>query len=174
MKSAAIPVPMHRVQRAESWARLWLIWFAGRLIAWFGLFAPIPRNAARNLHSWLDDIARLVCCIIFLRVAARARMPHQRALRPPAQLTQRRALRGGDLRALFGAALRRHFRRGGIGQRLCALSDALANLEPLVGKLARRLANGLTRRRPVRARPERTRAAAFAAPLQPAPAADTS
>lgn len=165
---------MHRVQRAESWARLWLFWFAGRLIAWFGLFAPIPRDAARQLHGWLDDVARLVCCVIFLRVAARARLSRRGSDRPPVQLTQRRSLRGGILRAIFGAALRRRFRRGDIGQRLCALNDALANLAPLVRKLARRLANGLTRRRPIRARRERTRAFALAALPQPAPLADTS
>ncbi len=173
MKSAAIPVPMHRVQRFETWARLWLSWFAGRLIAWYGLFAPIPRAAERQLHEGLDVVARLVCCTVLLRALARMPARAARHCRPPANATQRGSLHGGFLRAAFGAALRRPLKRGSVSQRLLALTDALAKVDALAVKLLRRLACGLSRRRPIRARREAILALRSAVAPR-TPSADTS
>ena len=73
----------------------------------------------------------------------------------------------------MGAHLRRSLRARSIGQRITALLNTLRDLEAHAARLSRRLARGLTRRRPIRAARDADSFAAMPM-LAAVPGADTS
>lgn len=172
MRSAALIISSHRCARFETLARLSLLWIAGRLIAWFGLFAKLSPAAEREMGACLDPIARLVGGLICMRVVAPWRRP-ARTHRPHALAARRMRPRTSALRAILGLGLRRRFMRGPVSARVAALFDALAHMDDYAAACARRVPRGLTRVRPILAR------RAASAPLADAPffaraGADTS
>jgi hypothetical protein len=140
MRFVAEPISNLRLQRFHRWAMLWLKWFVGFLDA-AGAFAPISVEVEKIGHAWLDRIERVVLAIVMLRAAPRVRWI--KARRPFAlyRLKQR-----GMRRAVIGCALRRSLRPKSLRRRIEALTQSI---DCLVARLLKRLARGLTRRRPI-------------------------
>jgi hypothetical protein len=165
MRFAAEPISDLRLQRFHRWALLWLTWFAGFLDA-AAAFAPLSKHAERIGHLWLDRIERVILAIVMLRAA-----PRVRALRTKRPFALHRLKQSALARAVIGAKLRRVLRPKGLRQRCDALRRI--SISALVARILKRLPRGLTRRRPILARPEACIAqapSALFAPLR----ADTS
>jgi hypothetical protein len=154
----------HRLQRLHRWAMLWLRWFAAFLQG-AEAFAPLSTQARRIAHQWLDRIEQLIVSLILIRAASRVRFI--RAPRHSAQVRKETALP----RAVLGSALRKSLRAKDLGARIEALSQ---NINTLVARLFKRLPRGLTRRRPIRVRPETRSRDTMLLLLSAAPASDTS
>ena len=154
MTHSPIPISYQRLARLETWARLSLFWFAGRLFVWHGLLAPISRETAQEFHRWLDHIEQLVVRLIYLRAMDMLPdRPHARRRgSPPANPAQRTHIGLVDVRTAMGGRVRNVSGKGSLGHRLMALLRALGSLNLHAVRLARRLARGLTRRRPIRTR----------------------
>ena len=143
---------------------LWLKWFVGFLDA-AGAFAPISHQVEEAGHAWLNRIERVMLAIVKLRAAPRVRCI--KAHRPfAAHRLKERGLR----RAVIGAAMRRALRRRDLHRRIEALSQSI---DSLVARLLKRLARGLTRRRPIIPAPPPNALPAVAAFVL-MPSADTS
>jgi len=128
----------HRLARLMNWAAAWLMRFTACLITG----ATPPRGL-------LDDMARYVGKLIFLRAIAtlsprpaRMRLHHPRGA--PNGFRKRRHT-SALMRSAIGSALRRQLRAHGVAARVCALLCALANADALAAKLAKRLTHRLTR-----------------------------
>ena len=158
MRFVAEPISDLRLQRFHRWAMLWLKWFAAFLDA-AGAFAPISKQAESIGHHWLDRIERIILAIVMLRAVRRVR--RIKSHRPFAvHRLKQRALP----RAVIGSALRRALRPRDLRQRIAALTQSI---DGLVARLLKRLPRGLTRRRPLLARPDRRASesvSAFSAP----------
>jgi len=147
------PFPHIALQRFHRWAMLWLKWFAafsrGReppraaLAANAGARALLARHhrAARRQHR--DPRAA----------------PLVRGLDPPRH-AQHRHKRAQKRRAIVGGAIRRALRSKDLHQRIAALSQ---DIDTLVALFLKRAPHGLTRRRPILARPE-SRGSLYRAP----------
>ena len=166
MRFVAEPISSLRLQRFHRWALLWLTWFAGFLDA-AGGFAPLSKHAERIGHRRLDRIERVILAIVMLRA-----VPRVRALRTKRPLALHRLKQSALPRAVIGAKLRRALRPRQLRQRCDALRRISINA--LVARILKRLPRGLTRRRPILARPEARIAQAPSAPFANARAADTS
>ncbi len=138
------PISEHRLQQYHRWMLLWLGWLAA-FLAQARAFAPLANEASAIAHRWLDRIERLLVNIILIRAALHVRtiptLKHATHRRNETQLA----------RAIIGSAMRRAFRSRSLEQRIAALSQPV---EALVARLLKRLPRGLTRRRPMRPRPE--------------------
>jgi hypothetical protein len=164
MRSNAPAITELRIQRFHRWALLWLKWFASFLNA-ASANAPLSKQATAIGHQWLDRIEALVANVILVRAAARLR-----PMQPPKHAAHRRI--GAHLkRAIIGSAMRQSLRPRRLDQRIAALSQ---NIESLVARLLKRLPRGLTRRRPIRTRPEMRRAETARACNVETPPGDTS
>lgn len=166
MRFVAQPISDLRLQRFHRWALLWLTWFASFLDA-AGAFAPLSMHAEAIGHRWLDRIERVILAIVMLRAA-----PRVRALRTKRPFALHRLKQSALARAVIGAELRSALRPKGLSQRCETLRRI--SISALVARLLKRLPRGLTRRRPIRTRPEAPIAHAPSAPTAPACAADTS
>ena len=148
MRSNAPAITELRLQRFHRWALLWLKWFAAFLNGASG-FAPLSKQATAIGHQWLGRIETVLVNIVLVRAATRVRtvstLKHAAHRRIETHMT----------RAVIGSAMRRSLRSRRLDQRIAALSQ---NLEALVARLLRRRPRGLTRRRPIRTRPEMRRA----------------
>lgn len=144
MRLNAPPVSELRLQRYHRWMLLWLTWLAA-FLAEVSAFAPLSRQATQIAHQWLDRAERLLIDIVLLRAAA-----HVRAI-PALRHSAHRRVETHMSRAVIGAAMRRALRPKCLDQRIGALSQ---DVQGLVARLLKRLPRGLTRRRPVRTRPE--------------------
>lgn len=153
-----------RLGRIHRWAMLWLRWFAAFLEA-AGAFAPLSAQAQAIAHRWLDNIEEALIWIVLLRAIPRMR---------PAGAPKHPDRRRNDsqlVRAFVGSAMRKALRARDLRRRIEALSQ---DIDALVVRLVKRLARGLTRRRPILARRE-TRQAALSRGLVLTPrCADTS
>lgn len=139
MRQAPEPlISNHRLMRLTAWAKLWLAWFAGAFVA------CLWRTDARRQ---LDRAAGLVARLIFLHAALRMSSPPQR---PAHRL---RCAQSGAMRAVIGSALRRATRAADHWSRLAAILEVLRNAEVHILRHIRRLRLGLTRRRPLTAKP---------------------
>lgn len=137
--------PKLRLARLMTCARLWLVWLMAQLAA-IGS-APIERW----LRERTDDMALGIGWLIVLH--AWLRLPRRAA--PARNRRHGRLKTRGLRRAIVGSALRRALRARGAAARIAALSAIVANPEPHIARLARRLRRGLSRLRtiaPVRAR----------------------
>jgi hypothetical protein len=164
MRFVAPSISQHRLQRFHRWAMLWLDWFAAFLEA-ARAFAPLAPQTQRLAHAWLDPIERLVVGIVILRAA-----PHVRPLR----VRRYGAEHGGAAglhRAILGVSLRRRLRPKDLDRRIEALRQ---DIDALVAQLLKRLPRGLTRRRPIRPRPEMRAIALCAGCACAAPLCDSS
>lgn len=150
MRSNAPAITELRLQRFHRWALLWLKWFASFLNA-ATAHTPITGQAAEVANQWLARVEALLISIVLVRAAAR--------VRPVSTLkhSARRRIETHMARAIIGSAMRRFLRPRRLDQRIAALSK---NIEALVVRIAKRLPRGLTRRRPIRTRPELRRAEA--------------
>ncbi|MFZ2028703.1 MAG: hypothetical protein WAU68_00210 [Vitreimonas sp.] len=166
MRFVADPISHLRLQRFHRWALLWLTWFAGFLDA-ASAFAPLSTHAERIGHHWLDRIERVIIAIVMLRA-----VPRVRALRTNRPFALHRLKQTALSRAVIGAKLRRALRSKGLAQRCEALRRI--SISGLAAHILKRLPRGLTRRRPIRTRPEAHIAEALSAPFAIARAADTS
>jgi hypothetical protein len=166
MRFVAEPISHLRLQRFHRWALLWLTWFSGLLEA-AGAFAPLTKQAERVGHLWLDRIERVILAIAMLRAAPRVRALHTK--RP---FALHRLKQGALSRAVIGATLRRALRPKQLRQRCETLRRT--SISALAARILKRLPRGLTRRRPIRARPEARIVQAPSAPFAPLRAADTS
>jgi len=160
----APPISELRLQRHHRWMLLWLKWLAA-FLSEAGALAPLSRQAEQVAHQWLDKVERLLINIVLIRAARRVRtIP---TLKHSAHRRDETHMR----RAIIGATMRRSLRPDRLDQRIAALSQGV---QSLVTRLLKRLPRGLTRRRPVRTRPQ-TRAPEVAFVCVPAPqSADTS
>jgi len=144
MRSAAPPLSELRLQRIQRWILLWLKWFAA-FLSRAEAFAPFSHQATSIAHQWLNQIERILIAIVAIRAAAYVRptnTPKHSALpRTEQQL----------LRAVIGSAMRRALHAKNLRHRIAALSQ---NIDILVARLLKRLPRGLTRRRPIRTRPQ--------------------
>jgi hypothetical protein len=166
MRFVAQPISDLRLQRFHRWALLWLTWFASFLDA-ASAFAPLSKHAERIGHLWLDRIERVICAIVMLRAA-----PRVRVLRTKCPFALHRVKQDALSRVVIGAKLRRTLRPKGLAQRCEALRRI--SIGALVARILKRLPRGLTRRRPICARPEARIATAPSAPFASARVADTS
>jgi hypothetical protein len=161
------PITSARLARFFAWAMLWLMRHAWFLVQGGG-------EAQRHLHRMARTIARL----IVVRAARRcsgAAVPALARHAFAAPGFARRALPTPMrcARAGVGSWLRRRLRGRTAGARLCALFNALFDLEALTEHAARRITRRLTRLTPVLA--VRPPAEALASLAAPAPlSADTS
>jgi len=165
MRFVAPAISDLRLRRLHRWAMLWLTWFAAFLDVATS-FAPLSHAAADAAHHWLDRIEYLVVRIVFLRYVRRMRRVNMRK-----GVIEHRRIETSQLRAIMGTRTWSALRSKHLHIRIAALRQ---NLDALVARVLRRLPRGLTRRRPIRPRPERACIAmrdAFAAPVY---AADTS
>ena len=144
MRSNAPAITELRLQRFHRWALLWLKWFASFLNA-ATAHTPITGQAAKVAHQWLARVEAVLISIVLVRAGAR--------VRPVSTLkhSARRRIETHMARAIIGSAMRRSLRPRRLDQRIAALSQ---NIEALVARIAKRLPRGLTRRRPIRTRPE--------------------
>jgi hypothetical protein len=165
MRFVAEPISNLRLQRFHRWAMLWLKWFVSLLDA-SGALAPISAQAERIGHRWLDRIERIVFAIVMLRAA-----PRIRGMRDRRPFAMHRLKQAALSRAVIGAKQRRAFRPKSLRARIEALTESI---DLMVARLLRRLPRGLTRRRPILARPEAQIAAALGAWLAPRRAVDSS
>ncbi|MBX3430054.1 MAG: hypothetical protein KF779_10795 [Hyphomonadaceae bacterium] len=150
------PISELRLQRYHRWILLWLAWFAAFLTQ-AGAVAPLSRQAAKIAHQWLDGIERNLIELILIRAARQVRTI------PTLKHTAHRRRETHLARAIVGAAMRRALRPRDLRRRIAALSQPIA---PLAARILRRIPRGLTRRRPIGARPEpRTAFAASSADL---------
>jgi hypothetical protein len=154
MRIDAPPISAHKLQRLHCWILLWLKWFAA-FLAGAEAFAPFTSAATKEAHRWLDRIERGVISVVILRAYPRIRL--LRRLR----YSSHRRNETQIFRAVIGAALRRSLRVRDLRQRIEVLSQ---NVDALVARLVRRLPHGLTRRRPILARPEMHTPACAVAP----------
>lgn len=150
MRAHAPPISELRLQRIQRWMLLWLKWFAAFLTKAEAI-APFSRQARAIAHRWLNQIERVLTCVVAIRAA-----PHVRVTNAPKHATRPRT-EHQLLRAVIGSAMRRSLRARDLRQRITALSQ---NVDALVARLLKRLPRGLTRRRPIRPRPERRAGAA--------------
>lgn len=123
---------------------LWLKWFAAFLVQ-AGALAPFSRQATQIAHQWLDCIERILVGIVLVRAAKRARTI------PGLKHSTHRRTETHMSRAIIGSAMRRALRPKRLDQRIAALSQDVLGL---VARLLKRLPRGLTRRRPIRTRPD--------------------
>ena len=165
MRFVAEPFTQHRLQRFHRWAMLWLAWFAAFLDTASG-FAPLSPQAPRMAHAWLDRIERVIVSIVMLRAA-----PRVRSIRVRRHGAEPNRSDVSLRRAVIGSAMRRALRPKNLRRRIAALTQ---NLDALIARLLKRLPRGLTRRRPILARPETHTTLARIAPFADARAADTS
>jgi hypothetical protein len=154
----------HRIARLHRWAMLWLLWFAGFLEA-AAVFAPLSKQVDAIAHEWLDRVERRIFTIVLARAA-----PY---LTPIARHTHgRRRGRGAILRALMGSRLRRQWRAKDVCARIAGLAE---DINVTVARHCRRVARGLTRLAPIRAKSEHgVREPTPAPPVACAAASDTS
>ena len=151
MKRAAPPPnTAHRLIRTAQWAQAALLRAASWIVQVAGLYAPVERAVARALDPFLDKIAKLVFALIVLHASAllrdtyllqRKRIRVSRPGGPP------RKQHGHHLRTMTGSALRRLARVRDVRGRIAALARMLNEIDALAGRLAKRLARGLSRRR---------------------------
>jgi predicted NBD/HSP70 family sugar kinase len=145
MKFIRPPITTQRLQRYHRWALLWLKWFVAFLEA-TAAYNPLSRQAEAAAHAWLDKFERLITNIIMLEAAERVRF-----LPPPSGPAQHRITTRAVRRAVLGKQVRRALRRRKAQARAEALRQ---DINPLIAAIARRLPRGLTRRAPVRTKPE--------------------
>ncbi|MFT3726833.1 MAG: hypothetical protein QM759_03315 [Terricaulis sp.] len=165
MRTVAKSIATYRLQRAHRWAVLWLTWFAAFLVA-AADFEPLSKLAQAIAHKRLQRIERLIVAILILRA-----LPHLRGVNRRKGMAERRRIERSFFRAVLGGRLRRALRPKDVHQRIAALRQ---NIDVLLTQLLKRLPCGLTRRRPIKARPELHHAMAAAVVCMPAPCADTS
>jgi hypothetical protein len=144
-----------RLARLETWAGLWLL----RLAACLAHIAP-------SLAPPIQPTVRLLLNLLILRVAELTPPPILRRSHRP-----QRALRANLRRAILGD-LRKHLRARTLGERLTKLLELVRDMDLHALRIATRLANGLTRLRPILARGADEACADMAAP--PRVCADTS
>jgi hypothetical protein len=157
-KPATKSISDHRLRRLATWA--------GLMLAAVAQLVPLPAFA-----QWVDyyvpRLARMTANLIVIQAVRRirgVRVPKRWGPRPD---------RAGYMRTVIGSRLRRALNGRNIVARMIAIGQALTDPEPHIARLARRLARGLSRRRPIRARRS---ADAIAQPFTPTHAAlaDTS
>ena len=158
-------ISTQRLQRFHRWALLWLTWFAAFLDA-AAAYSPLSRQAKTLAHAYLDQIQRLIVVMVMIRAAAHVRQPARRQTFSEHQRKER-----GFERALLGVKLWRDLRHRDLRQRIAALRQ---DMYTLVKHVLRRAPRGLTRRRPIRARPDLRAADPRETILAPARSADTS
>jgi hypothetical protein len=146
MRFVAEPISDLRLQRFHRWALLWLTWFAGFLDV-AGSFAPLSKHAKCIGQLWLDRIERVILAIVMQRAA-----PRVRALPTMRPFAVHRLKQSALPRAVIGAQLRRTLRPKALRRRCDALRRIC--ISALVERILKRLPRGLTRRRPILARPE--------------------
>jgi hypothetical protein len=161
----AAPVSELRLQRYHRWAMLWLVWFA-RFLKAFAPFVPAVAALETLAHRRLDRIEKMIAAIVILRAAA-----HIRPLTRRKGVAEHKRIDTAFFRAVIGCRLRRALRPKGLQARIAALCR---NIGDMVACVLKRLPCGLTRRRPIHARPEPRSALVYNTPLAPAPCADTS
>ncbi|MES1159002.1 MAG: hypothetical protein ABUL42_03820 [Terricaulis silvestris] len=165
MRIAAPSMSHHRLQRIHRWAMLWLTGFAAFLEA-AASFAPISEAAHAIAHNWLARIERMIVCLVIIRAGPRLRSIHQRK-----GVSEHRRIETAMFRAIIGCRLRRALLSKDLQKRIAALR---LDLNVLVAHVLRRIPCGLTRRRPIKMRPEPRRVEAPCIFMPPAPCADTS
>jgi hypothetical protein len=119
----------HRLARLTAWMRLKVQAFAAVVIFYL---CVDPKALKRSLNCVSFAVAQLV----FTHAAVRL---------GPRKGWKRRA---GEMRALIGSRLRHDLRRRALVAHFFAILDVMRDLETHIRRLARRLANGLTRRSP--------------------------
>jgi hypothetical protein len=144
MRFNAPPISELRLQRYHRWMLLWLKRLAAFLME-AGAFALLSRQAKQLAHHWLDDVERLLTNIVLIRAARRVRTL------PTLKHASHRRAETHMRRAIVGSAMRRALRSHRLDRRIAALSQ---DVEALIERLLKRLPRGLTRRRPIRTRPE--------------------
>ncbi|MFT3729174.1 MAG: hypothetical protein QM759_15230 [Terricaulis sp.] len=166
MRFDAPLISNHKLRRRHRWILLWLTWFASFLTAAED-FAPLSAQAIKIAHNWLDCIERRFLSIVIFRAAFELRRIR------PGRLGARctRVPRAGVRRAYLGSVVRRAVRAKDLRERIVRLSQ---DANKLAAHIVRRLRRGLTRIRPIVARPDAR--CADARPRLPLPAAraDTS
>jgi hypothetical protein len=152
MRSAApapSPISDHRLARLITWARLWLEWLLGCIVEAFGERGSMGRDVERVVRRWLREMAHTIACLLYLRVASSQEAHTSSGVRRP-----RNALRGfklhtmprnSDLRLVMGSALRRALRGGDARALLAKLLRIIRDPSAICAKLAKRLARGFTR-----------------------------
>jgi hypothetical protein len=155
MQPPTFPVTPLRLARLTAWARL--------MLAFVAQVADIPAFAPFDDYH-LFRLRRMVAELVVIRAARR--LLHLRRRKLPASTPP------GHMRAVIGASLRRRLRARGVGARIACLREAFACIDALAARLARRLARGLTRRRPILPRASAD-ASPHAAVLAPPFCADT-
>jgi hypothetical protein len=148
---APSPISDHRLARLVTWARLWLEWLLGCIVEAFGERGLLGRDVERAMRRWLKEMAQTIACLLYLRVAS-ALKKHN----PSRAKRLRNTLRGfklhtlprnSDLRLVIGSSLRRALRGGDARALLAKLLRIIRDPSALCAKLAKRLARGFTRTR---------------------------
>jgi hypothetical protein len=142
-EKAPPPITSARLARFFAWAMLWLLRYA-----WF----LVQDGAEAKRH--LRRMARTIACLIVVRAArgcsrtvvpALARHPSAApGFARRAMPTPMRCARAG-----VGSWLRRRLNARTAGARLCALFNALLDLDALTERAAKRIARQLTRLTPI-------------------------
>lgn len=122
----------------------WLDWLGANADFW-----DVIRDYA---HANLTLIARAIVAIILLRIAPRIRTPRRPRFvqHGPRPSWLQEGGKGGLMRAMTGAHLRRALRAKNIPARIAAVLKVLRDLDAHVASALRRLRRGLTRRRAIR------------------------
>lgn len=141
MMRSSLPITQRDLVAATLRARLALLRWTPPLFALFAGFAPLERSLATWLGAKLKRMQFVFKALVTLRAASHLARPRPSPAGPPA------APRPAWKRALFGARLRRALRGKGPQGRLAALIRFAEAAERLIARQARRLRNGLTRRR---------------------------
>lgn len=137
MNPIAAPfISHHRLARLTAWAGLWLQAFAAMLLTFSAADTPAARHA-------LARMARFVADLVTLRAAMR---PPPRCRRPRWRAP---VVRAGLHRTFIGASLRKRLRGRDPVTRFFAILRVMRDFDTLVARQTKRLANGLTRLRPI-------------------------
>ncbi|MEJ0058137.1 MAG: hypothetical protein WDM79_00365 [Terricaulis sp.] len=148
---APSPISDHRLARLITWARLWLEWLLGCIVQAFGERGLLPRDAEHAVRRWLKEMAHTIACLIYLRVSSALKPYKSSSAKRPRNTPRGFALhtmpRNSDLRVVMGSALRRALRGGDARALLAKLLRIIRDQSVLCAKLAKRLARGFTRTR---------------------------
>ena len=135
MKPRRSSVNSRRIVRLTRWTMLWLQGSAAALLFF------MQRDPAA-LRRKLNRLSLHAGVLVFLHVARRVRPPQHKTLRKPVD-------RPSFIRTVIGSRLRKDLRRRDPVAHFFAILEVMRDLEIHVARLAKRLANGLTRERPI-------------------------